>query len=255
MQLHSLQGTPAFVFSFSWHIYIYQTVAYLHIRPLFLPQLMHLSRTMFSGLFILAGTAASYGQNALPAPEATSPSATSAESAPHKLLLKAGLNVGRSMRLTNLDGWSGRVPISLASEYSLSSKFTLYGQFDTDIALRRLPSDVGSGGLVPTGAIGVGGRCYYNQQKRSQANLAHGLFVGNYLGLEMHNELQRYGNFLRTGPSLNALWGMQRRLSDNFLFDFNAGVGYGPNSSANTGYITPAGTIATQFNMSIYFGN
>ncbi len=209
---------------------------------------------MLSGLFILAGTAASYGQNALPAPATTSPSATSAEPAPHKLLLKAGLNAGRSMRLTNLDGWSGRVPISLASEYSLGSKFTLYGQFDTDIALLRLPSDVGSG-LVHTGAIGVGGRCYYKQQNRSQANMAHGLFVGNYLGLEMHNELQRYGNFLRTGPSLNALWGMQRRLSDKFLFDFNAGIGYGPNSLANTGYSTPAGTIATQFNMSVYFSN
>ncbi|UOQ97833.1 hypothetical protein MUN81_21725 [Hymenobacter sp. 5317J-9] len=218
---------------------------------------MHLSRTVLPGLVILAGTTLSFGQNAPVTP--TLPAAVTtpaiAKDAPDKLLLKVGLNAGRSLRWGGYEGWSGRVPISLAAEYAVSPKFTLYSQLDTDVdVLRRQSFDGRVLPLVSSGAIGVGGRYYYNQEGRARANRAHGLFVGNYVGLEVHTELERYNGTLRTGPSLNALWGMQRRLGRNFLFDFNAGVGFGPNSSAVTGYRTSVGTIATQFNLGIFFG-
>ncbi|MBF9221633.1 hypothetical protein [Hymenobacter ruricola] len=217
---------------------------------------MRLFRTVLPGLLILAATATSHGQTAPVAP--TTPEDVATPLAPddaHKLLLKVGLNAGRSVRWSGYAGWSGRTPVSLAAEYALSPRFTLYGQLDTDIdVLRRRSLDGNTMPLVSSGAIGVGGRYYYNQVGRARNNRAHGLFVGNYLGLELHTELERYGSSLRTGPSLNALWGMQRRLGRNFLVDFNAGVGYGPNRSATTGYNTSAGTIATQFNLGIYFG-
>ena len=217
---------------------------------------MRLSRTLLPGLLILTGTAASHGQTVPPTTsEAVAAPVTPGEAAPRNLLLKVGFNAGRSIRWGGYEGWLGRTPIALAAEYALGPKFTLYGQVDADLmALRRLSSEGPTYPVLSSGAVGVGGRYYYNQEGRARNNRAHGLFIGNYVGLEAHTELEKFGNF-RIGPSLNAIWGMQRRLGRNFLFDFNAGIGYGPNSDATTGYRTSAGTIATQFNLGIYFGH
>ncbi|MBD2723810.1 hypothetical protein [Hymenobacter armeniacus] len=217
---------------------------------------MRLSRTFLSSLLILASTALSHGQTAPAAPaEAGAHPDAPGEATSRSLLLKVGLSAGRALRWGGYEGWVGRAPVSVAAEYALSPRFTLYSQLDADISvLRRTTYDGPSSPLVPSGAVGVGGRYYYNQAGRAHTGRAHGLFVGNYVGLELHTELERYNGRLRTGPSLNALWGMQRRLGRSFLVDFNAGIGYGPNSAATTGYRTAAGTIATQFNLGVYFG-
>lgn len=86
-----------------------------------------------------------------------------------------------------------------------------------------------------------------------------GLFVGNYLAVEAHTEVrQNYGSDLRNNfsPGLNLVWGMQRQLGRNLLFDFTTGVGLGP-SPRDMGFAdyTPSQfNITTQFNLGIYFG-
>ena len=218
---------------------------------------MPLVRLLLCGLFLLAASTASRGQ-ALPAPPA-GPILT-ADAPPQKLLLKVGLNAGRSLRWGGYYGLAARLPVSVGAEYALSPKFTLYGQVDADFRLSSQNAYYGDRNLViPTGALGVGARYYYNQAGRERHNRAHGLFVGNYLAVEAHTEVrQNYGSDLRNNFSqgLNLVWGMQRRLGRNFLFDFNTGIGLGPSTSdMGFGYHTPGQlNITTQFNLGIYFG-
>ncbi|MBH8558589.1 hypothetical protein [Hymenobacter negativus] len=208
---------------------------------------MLLVRSLLPGLLLLASTTFSHGQ------------AASTETAPDKLLLKVGLNAGRALRYTGYYGLSMRLPLSVGAEYALSSKFTLYGQADADFRLFKNNATVGDGSFVlPAGGLGVGARYYYNQAGRERHNRPHGSFVGNYLALEAHTEVrQRFGLRNDVAPSLNAVWGMQRRWGRNFLLDFNAGLGLGPlRSDSYLGY-TPNNSslnITTQFNLGVYFG-
>jgi hypothetical protein len=119
----------------------------------------------------------------------------------------------------------------------------------------------------------VGGRYYYNQEGRAQHGRARGSFVGNYLAAELHTEMLRTAEFVVTSPypslegyyayrtdytpTLNLLWGMQRRLGHNFLFDLNAGVGVGPTrSDAHFGGYSAGGlNLSTQINLGVYFGH
>ena len=214
---------------------------------------MVLIRFLLPSLLVLAGTVYCHGQVA-PAPEAI-PSAA----APDKLLLKVGLNAGRAFRYTGYYGLSARLPLSVGAEYALSPKFTLYGQLDADFRLFRDHTRLGDQDfIVPAGGLGIGARYYYNQAGRERHNRPHGAFVGNYLALEAHTEVrQRFGLRNDVAPSLNAVWGMQRRLGRSFLFDFNAGVGLGPyrNDSA-LGYSSGSSdlNITTQLNLGVYFG-
>ena len=184
--------------------------------------------------------------------------AVATEESPDRLLLKVGLNAGRAFRWGGYHGLLSQVPLTVATEYSLNCKFTVYGQVDADFGVRRRESFSGDrSNLIPSGAVGVGGRYYCNQAARAQQNRAHGPFVGNYLGLELRSEMRRlYGRQVGFAPALNAVWGMQRRLNRNFLFDLNAGIGVGPNQNRNTlSYAPdPALTITTQLNLGIYFG-
>ena len=60
---------------------------------------------------------------------------------------------------------------------------------------------------------------------------------------------------VKYASGLNLVWGMQRRLGRNFLFDFNAAAGLAPfRSDANIGYSTSRLNITTQLNLGIYFG-
>ena len=213
---------------------------------------MFLIRFLLPGLLLLADTTCSQGQSA---PAATAPT----ETAPDRLLLKVGLNAGRAIRYTGYYGLAARLPLSVGAEYALSSKFTLYGQLDADFRVLKDNPYLGDRNFViPAGGLGIGARYYYNQAGRERHNRPHGAFVGNYLALEAHTELrQRYGLRNDVSPSLNAVWGMQRRLGRSFLFDFNAGLGLGPHRrDSNLGY-SPNNSnlnITTQLNLGVYFG-
>lgn len=228
---------------------------------------MRILSALLASLFLLAGALPGLAQttpvpattpDGVPALSAPAP-AIPTEAVPNKLLLKVGVNAGRALRWGGYYGASARLPVSVGAEYALSPAFTVYGQLDSDFRLTRQSAYFGDRGLaVPTGALGLGGRYYYNQAGRALHNRAHGLFIGNYLALEAHAELKRrYGNDLHNDvtPSLHAVWGMQRRLSRSFLVDFNAGLGLSPHlNDVFTGYSTSGLNITTQFNLGIYFG-
>lgn len=223
---------------------------------------MRIFPALLPGLLLLAGTTPSSAQT-VPIPAAT-PDGALAQPAlppavPNKLLLKVGLNAGRALRWGGYYGATARLPVSVGAEYALSPAFTVYGQLDSDFRLTPRSAYFGDRGLaIPTGALGVGGRYYYNQAGRARHNRAHGPFIGNYLALEAHTELKRgYGNDLHDDftPSLHAVWGLQRRLSRSFLVDFNVGAGLSPHlNDVFTGYSTTGLNITTQFNLGIYFG-
>lgn len=212
------------------------------------------------GILLLASAAHGVAQTT-PVPSATVPSAAGepvpAEAAPDKFLFKVGLNAGRAFRWGGYDGFLGRAPLSAGAEVALRSNFTLYGQADADFTLHRRTSFSGErSNLVPSGAVGLGGRYYYNQAKRARNNRAHGQFIGNYVGLEARAEMRRiYGRNVETMPSLNLIWGMQRRLNRNLLFDLNAGAGVGTSyNGAVLGFSSAPFTFTTQLNASLYFG-
>lgn len=220
-------------------------------------------RYVLAGMALLTSASQSLAQTAPASPPAVTSQpvvvpAVPVEETPDRLLLKVGLNAGRSFRWGGYNRLLSQVPLTVASEYSLNSKFTVYGQVDTDFGVRRRESFSGDrSNLIPSGAVGIGGRYYYNQAGRALQNRAHGPFIGNYLGLELHTEMRRlYGREVEFSPGLNFVWGMQRRLNRNFLFDLNAGVGVGPNRNHSTlAYVPdPLLTITTQLNLGIYFG-
>ncbi|OGX85585.1 hypothetical protein BEN48_01765 [Hymenobacter glacialis] len=225
---------------------------------------MRALRLFLPGVLLVASAIHSSAQTA-PVPAATpgavpllptaGPAPTNAAS--DKLLLKVGLNAGRAITMGGYDGFLGRVPLSVGAEVALSSKFTLYGQADADFSLRRRTFYGGErSNLIPAGAVGLGGRYYYNQAGRARSNRAHGQFIGNYVGLEAHAEMRRlYGRSVQTMPSLNLLWGMQRRINRSLLFDINAGVGAGASyNRAVLGLSSAPLTLTTQLNASLYFG-
>jgi hypothetical protein len=187
-----------------------------------------------------------------------------------RLQLRAGLNAGRFFR--SLGYYGGRLPLSVGAEYSLRPNLSLYAQADAELGVPRLTSYFGERlPLVPTGALSLGARYYYNQAGRRQNGRAHGAFVGNYLALEAHTEMQqrfllrevspafpsgKYELLTNYSPSLNLLWGMQRRLGRSFLFDLNAGIGLSPKRSDAHfgGYSSGVFNASTQINLGIYFG-
>ena len=227
--------------------------------------MMCILRFFLPGVLLLASAAHSAAQTA-PVPVAAPPlpnagSSLSAEAAPDKLLLKVGLNAGRALGwggYGSYEGFLGRAPLSVGAEVALISKFTVYGQVDADFSLHRRASYYGERNpLISSGAVGLGGRYYYNQAGRARHNRAHGPFIGNYLGLEAHTEMRRppHRGTAQAAPALNLLWGMQRRINRGLLFDLNAGVGVGSNQSSAVPGFTPASlTITTQLNASLYFG-
>lgn len=190
-----------------------------------------------------------------------------------RLQVRVGLNAARAFRHGGYYGLLSRVPLSVGVEYALNRRFSLYTQADADLGLfRRDPFRKTDQPLVPTGALSIGGRYYYNQAGRAAHNRAQGSFVGNYLAVELHTEMLRTSEFVVTTPfpnlegyyayrtsytpTINLLWGMQRRLGRSFLFDLNAGVGVSPTrSDAHFGGYSAGGlNLSTQVNLGVYFG-
>jgi hypothetical protein len=215
---------------------------------------MLLVRSLLASALVLASATLSLGQTTPAVPE-TFP--TSAET-PDRLLLKLGVNAGRAVAYGGYKGLTVRAPLTVGAEYLLSSRFTVYGQLDGDFNLVRQPAfnSEQKPYLFPSAALGIGGRYYYNQAGRARHNRPHGAFVGNYLGAELHTEmLRRPGLSNEVVPAFNVLWGMQRRLGRNFLFDFNAGVGLMPRrSDSHIGYSNGSVNVSTQLNLGLYFG-
>lgn len=219
--------------------------------------LMRPLRPLLFGLLLLVGATTAFAQTEAAAPAA----AALPEAATRPLLLKVGLNAGRALRYSGYSGLSAQLPVSAGAEYALSPKFTLYGQADVDLGVASRQDVYGGnrGSIIPSGAIGIGARYYYNQARRARHNRAHGPFVGNYLALEAHTEARRRSNqSLDVSPGLNAVWGMQRRLGRSFLFDFNTGLGVSPvRSDTQLGFSSGASgstNFTAQFNLGIYFG-
>ena len=190
-----------------------------------------------------------------------------------RLQVRVGLNAARALRHGSYYGFISRVPVSVGAEYALNRHISLYTQVDAELGLfRHDPFRKIDQPLVPTGALSIGGRYYYNQEGRARHDRAQGSFVGNYLAVELHTEMLRTPEFVVTTPypnldgyhtyrtdytpTLNLLWGMQRRLGRNFLFDLNAGVGVGPTrSDAHFGGYSAGGlNLSTQINLGVYFG-
>jgi hypothetical protein len=202
-----------------------------------------------------------------------STSEKAAEPLTDKVQVRVGLNAARIFRHGNYYGLGSRVPLSAGVEYALNRRFSLYGQADADLGLfRNDPGRKVDSPLLPTGALSIGGRYYYNQAGRARHDRARGSFVANYLAAELHTEMLRTPEFVITTPypnlegyytyrtsytpTLNLLWGMQRRLGSRFLFDLNAGVGIGPTrSDAHFGGYSAGGlNLSTQINLGVYFG-
>jgi hypothetical protein len=233
--------------------------------------LMHLTRLLLPSVLLLAATTTSFAQT-VAAPSAVPETAALPDTEQPRLLLKVGLNAARSFRWGGYFGIPFRLPVSAGAEYRLNSKFTLYGQLDADFAIPRHTSYFGERTpLLPTGAFSVGGRYYYNQAGRAQHNRASGAFVGNYLAAEIHTEIWNRYEFegaslaIPTGsyalrrdyvPTLNVLWGMQRRLGRSFLFDASAGLGIGASRSDLNfgGFSSGALNLSGQLNLGVYFG-
>src|SRR5205823_2024807 len=123
-----------------------------------------------AGMLLACGSS-SYGQ-AVVAPQSApaQPEAPAPSSSPDHLLLKVGLNATRVFRNGGYYGLLSRLPVSVGAEYSLSPKFTLYGQADLEVGLaRRIYPDY-TYPLVASGALSVGTRYYYNQAGRARHN-------------------------------------------------------------------------------------
>ncbi|MBJ6107883.1 hypothetical protein JAO73_02590 [Hymenobacter sp. BT523] len=229
-------------------------------------------RYFTSSLASLLWLAASVASGQTVAPAATAPAAPEApaDDAARPVLVKVGLNVARSFRWGGYNGIPFRVPVTVGVEYRLHSKFTLYGQLDADFATSRYGGYADQRTpLLPTGALSLGGRYYYNQAGRARSNRAHGAFVGNYLAAEAHTEMWHHfespGLAIPAGdielrrsyvPTLNLLWGMQRRLGRRFLFDGSAGIGVGATRSDLNfgGFSSGPVNLSGQLNLGVYFG-
>lgn len=224
-------------------------------------------RLLLPGLLLLSCASRSIAQTATPLPAAASTPVVSPVSnllngsvetpdASRPLLLRIGLNAGRSFHNGDFLGWGLKLPVAVGAEYALSSKFTLYGQLDADlITIRPAYARAEQYSRVPGASLGLGARYYYNQAGRARHNRAHGPFVGNYLALEAHLETHRYASFADrySEPSLLLLWGAQRRLGSHFLLDLSAGTGLGYFPGLRDSYYPSRVGLTTQLNLGLYF--
>ncbi|GAA4352725.1 hypothetical protein GCM10023185_12680 [Hymenobacter saemangeumensis] len=224
---------------------------------------MRITSLVLPGMLLLGATTLSQGQAA---DSSRYPAPVPAETSSNRLLLKIGLNAGRLFPFGGYFGYAARLPLSVGAEYALSPRFTLYGQADADFAIPTYAGYFRQNAVLPTAGLGLGARYYYNQAGRARQNRAHGPFTGNYLAAEGRLEtLSRGAPWSKGGdaalppreytPSLNLLWGMQRRLGHGFLLDMNAEVGLNlvPNTYSRTFTARQLNT-SLLLNLGLYFG-
>lgn len=188
---------------------------------------------------------------------------------PPAVLLKVGLRATHISYSANSQAWSLVVPLSLGAEYRLAPRFGFYGQVEADLqtsrtaAVRRRPSRAAV--AVPSAALGVGLRYYYNQPRRGEP-LRNANLYGSYLAVEGNIERNtvagRYVSLSRrqatTGltPGLYAYWGTQYRLRGALLYDASAGLGFQAPTYYNFESIAPAHyNIAVQVNLRLYWSH
>ncbi|MBJ6143281.1 hypothetical protein [Hymenobacter sp. BT559] len=189
---------------------------------------------------------------------------------PPAVLLKVGLRATHISYSANSQAWSLVVPLSLGAEYRLAPRFGFYGQVEADlqtgrttIARRRGPSQAAV--AVPSAALGVGLRYYYNQPRHGEP-LRNTNLYGSYLAVEGNIErntvVGRYVSLSRrqatTGltPGLYAYWGTQHRLRGALLYDASAGLGFQAPTYYNFESIAPAHyNIAVQVNLRLYWSH
>ena len=160
---------------------------------------------------------------------AVAPAPSAATWLPRTLVkLSTGLN-----RQTSYGGYSGlTLPLILGVEQQLHTNFSVYGEASSSLNFSRTDFRFGDQRVAIGGAAAeVGGRYYYNQAKRERLNRAHGPFVGNYLALAGGAQLNRFITGYRfADASVEARWGIQRRIGQWGFFDGSAGVGVGRDS-------------------------
>ena len=186
-------------------------------------------KTRYYGAALLAlglGTRIGQAQTLPTTAPAAIPPPAAATWLPHTLVkLNTGLN-----RQTSYGGYSGlTLPLILGAEQQLNTKFSAYGEASSSLNFSRRDFRFDNRRIAIGGAAAeVGGRYYYNQAKRARLNRAHGPFVGNYLALAGGAQLDRFvAGYRFADASVEARWGMQRRIGQWGFFDGSAGMGVG----------------------------
>jgi len=228
-----------------------------------LAHLYFLKRGLLGAALSLAALAA-HAQAIYPAPD------SGRGPVPPAVLLKVGLRATHISYSAGNQTWSLVVPLSLGAEYRVAPRFGFYGQVEADLqtsrtaAVRRRPSRAAI--AVPSAALGVGLRYYYNQPRRGEP-LRNANLYGSYLAVEGNIERNimtgRYVNLSRrqtatTGltPGLYAYWGTQHRLRGALLYDASAGLGFQAPTYYNFEHIAPAHyNIAVQVNLRLYWSH
>ena len=218
-----------------------------------------------TGLVILGLLGVSLGAGA----QAVSPDSVQ-RFAPPKVLLKVGLSLTHFSYSSGSQSqtWQLVVPLSVGAEYRLSPRLAMYGQADADLQASRAVTRRRSGqaNALPSAAMGLGMRYYYNQPGKGQPSHSHGLY-GSYLALEGNVERTEIAaKYLATNlsrrqtptsltPGVYAYWGTQHRLRRAMLYDINAGLGLQAPAYYNYESITPAHySLTAQVNIRLYWG-
>ena len=181
----------------------------------------------YGAALLVLGLGARAGQaQTLPAAAPAAAPPPAATWRPHTLFkLSTGLN-----RQTSYGGYSGlTLPLILGAERQLNTTFSVYGEASSSLNFSRRDFRFDNQRVALGGAAAeVGGRYYYNQTRRTRLNQAHGPFVGNYLALAGGAQLNRFvAGYRFADASVEARWGMQRRIGQWGFFDGSAGVGVG----------------------------
>ncbi len=188
--------------------------------------------------------------------------------APPRILLKAGLSLTHFSYSSGGQTWRVVVPLSVGAEYRLSPRLGFYGQADADLQASRTATRrrFGQANALPSAAVGLGMRYYYNQPGKGQPLRNHNLY-GSYLALEGNIERNEIAaKYLTTNlarrqtptsltPGVYAYWGMQHRLRRAMLYDINAGLGLQAPPYYNYESIAPAHyNLTAQVNVRLYWG-
>jgi len=186
---------------------------------------------------------------------------------PPTVLLKVGLRATHISYSGGNQAWSLVVPLSLGAEYRLAPRFGFYGQVEADLQTSRTMTRRrrSQAVAVPSAALGMGLRYYYNQPRRGEP-LRNANLYGSYLALEGNLERNvvtgRYVSQSRRQtaagltPGLYVYWGTQHRLRHALLYDVSAGLGFQAPTYYNFESIAPAHyNVAVQANLRLYWSH
>lgn len=194
--------------------------------------------------------------------QSAAPDSVQKLSPPH-VLLKAGLRLTHFSYSPGNQTWRLVVPFSLGIEYRLAPRFGVYTQVEADLQTSRATGRRRRASALPSAALALGLRYYYNQPAAGKPLRNNNLY-GSYLALEgsaERNEVTAtYVSRVRRQtpasltPGIYAFWGTQHRLRHALLYDLNAGLGLQMPSYYNYENLVPAHyNVAAQVNIRIYW--